>query len=112
MTTSLPIMSKIGAAKIRIDVTKIDKSAIYEGKKGKYIDLIINIDDEEDDYGQHGMTVQDIGKERKDAGERGPILGNVQKWWPADNPVRSSEPAPAPQHSGAATHEADDDIPF
>ena len=58
---------------IRINVTKIDKSAIYEGKNGKYVDLVMFENREgEDQYGNLGFVTQDIGKERRLAGERGP----------------------------------------
>jgi hypothetical protein len=29
-----------------------------------------------DQYGNNGFVVQDIGKERRQAGEKGPIIGN------------------------------------
>ena len=100
-------MSKLGAAKVRINLSKIDKSVIYQGEKGKYIDIVVNIDPEPDSYDQHGMVTQDIGQERRQAGEKGPILGNVQRWWPEQQqqqPPPSQDTAPAP--------EDDDDIPF
>lgn len=104
-------MSKIGAAKIRIDVTKIDKSAIYHGEKGKYMDVVVNLDDEPDQYGQHGMVTQDIGQERRQSGDRGPILGNVQKWWP-EREQRQQVPETSQLAKSAPDRNADDDIPF
>jgi len=42
-------MSKLYHAKI--DLAKIDKEKIFVGKKGKYIDLAIWLNDEADNYG-------------------------------------------------------------
>lgn len=63
---------------LSINVNKIDKSAIKPHKNGgKYLALTL-FDNKNgvDQYGYHGFVTQDIGKERRDAGERGPIVGN------------------------------------
>lgn len=63
--------------KLKIDVTKIDKTALFEGKKGKYLDItLFENRDGTDQYGNDGFIVQEISKERRDKGEKGPILGN------------------------------------
>jgi hypothetical protein len=62
---------------LKIDVTKFDKSAFYKGDKGTYATISVFVNDEKDQYGNFGMVKQDLGKERREAGERGPILGNV-----------------------------------
>lgn len=60
-----------------INTAKIDKSAMIEGKQGKYIAFtLLENRDGEDQYGNNFMIVQDIGKERREAGEKGAILGN------------------------------------
>jgi hypothetical protein len=111
--------------RVKIDVTKIDKTAIHDGKKGKYIDLtLMENRDGRDDYGNDGFVIHDLGKERRLAGEKGPILGN---WKDLDggntggqrNPqggrdipaseARMRNTPPAPQ---AAQAEEEDDIPF
>lgn len=69
---------KIGLS-IKIDVTKIDKSRIFEGKKGKYLDLTTFIDTEnEDQYGNHGFISQATSKQERQSGVKTPILGNVK----------------------------------
>jgi hypothetical protein len=67
-------------ATLNIDVTKIDKAEIFVGKKGKYINLALigNEGDEPDQWGNHGFISQEISKERRDAGERSPIVGNFK----------------------------------
>ena len=69
-------MSKITTASL--DVTKIDKSKLYKGKKGTYLNITILWKEEPDEYGNHAMIVQDVGKEAREAGEQGAILGNAK----------------------------------
>ena len=99
-------MSKIGVS-VKIDVTKIDKALLYKSEKGTYLNTTVFIDiDSPDKYGNHGMVTQDISKEAKDAGEKGPILGNVKIFWKGDSVQKASNTSKA---KGA---DFDDDIPF
>ena len=67
-------MSKIA---VKIDVKKISKDDLYAGKKGTYLDaILIPNKDGASDYGDDGFVVQGVTKEKRDAGERGPIIGN------------------------------------
>ena len=103
-------MSKIGVS-VKIDVTKIDKALLYKSEKGTYLNTTVFIDiDAPDKYGNHGMVTQDVSKEAKDAGEKGPILGNVKICWKdnGDTPSRS-KPISKPATKG---DNFDDDIPF
>jgi hypothetical protein len=88
---------------ISLDLGKIDKAALYESPKTgkKYLNLTLLLRDEKDQYGNDGFVVQKISKERKAAGERGPILGNgkIMDW---DAPK-------SPQITG---NDDDQDIPF
>ena len=91
-----------------IDVTKIDKSAIHVGTKGKYINITLleNRDGETDKYGNDGFVVQDIGKVRREAGEKGPIIGN----WRIVGKVAPKAAAPTAVADPAS--DEDDDMPF
>ena len=60
-----------------INVKKINKDRLFEGKKGTYLDITILLKDEEDEYGNRGMIVESTSKEERENGERGTILGNV-----------------------------------
>lgn len=95
------------AIKISIDVTKIDKSAIYEGKKGKYLSLVVwpNRNGEPDEYGNVATVKQDMGAERK--GEQTPIIGNAK-------PLRKRQdaPAPAPKQTMKQQWDEADEVPF
>ena len=60
---------------IKIDVTKINKSRLYVGEKGTYLNCVL-IDTPESKYGHDFMIVQETTKEEREAGTRGTILGN------------------------------------
>lgn len=63
--------------KLRIDVTKIPREAIYQGQKGKYVTLIIKENrGGPDQYGWDGFAEIDVTKEEREAGVRGAIVGN------------------------------------
>ncbi len=101
---------------ISINVSKIDKAAIYQGKTGKHLGLTL-FDNREgpDQYGNDGFVVQDLGKDRRLAGEKGPILGNWKHIGTREDlrgtaPVKAASPQASTQT--AAEWDADDDIPF
>lgn len=107
---------KVGV-NVKIDVTKIDKQRLFAGKKGTYLDATVFVDvDNKDQYNNNGMVTQNVTKEEKDQGIKGPILGNVQVFWRDDNnaPKKANNqamgrPEPAPQ---ADKFDFDNDIPF
>lgn len=59
---------------ISLDVTKLEKTRFFKGKKGIYADLALI--EKPDDFGNDGFVVQSITKEERDAGEKGRIVGN------------------------------------
>lgn len=90
---------------LNINVKKIEKAALIVGEKGTYMNLTLMENREgPDQYGNAGFIIQDIGKERRLAGEKGPIIGNW-KYVQASKP----KPAAAPQR---AQPEPDDDVCF
>ena len=111
----------------KIDVTKIDKSALFEGKTGaKYLDLtLLENRNGPDKYGNDWMVTQDIGQERRKNGEKGPILGNGKNIVTGQQPRPAQQPKPdvhadmtprTPEQGGAGTVNApdnlDEDVPF
>ena len=90
---------KLGIS-VRIDVTKIDKSRLYQGSKGTYLDLTTFISDELDQYENNGFISQSLTAEEREAKTQTPILGNVKIFY-----TDSAEAAP----QAAAI---DEDIPF
>lgn len=102
-------MAKVGVT-LKIDVNKIDKSKLFKGAKGTYLDAQVFIDlDELDQYGNSGMITQAVSKEDRNAGQKGAILGNAKVFW------KDAAQAPqqqAPQQQQQAHVDFEDDIPF
>jgi hypothetical protein len=95
-----------------IDVSKIDMSKVFVGKKGEYINVSILIRDELDQYGNTGFITQDTTKEERESGMKGTILGNIK-----DLPGKS--PAPVQHYSEELSNKIPppivnlaDDLPF
>lgn len=107
-------MSKIGVS-IKIDVSKIEEARLFKGAKGTYLDVTAFIDlDELDQYGNSGMITQDVSKAEKEAGTRGPILGNTKVFWSEGRQAPQAAPAAAAPTPGGPgpENDFDDDIPF
>jgi len=105
---------KVGV-KIKMDVSKIEKARLFKGQKGVYLDATVFIDvDNKDQYENNGMITQDVKKEEKDQGVKGPILGNVQVFWRDDNnaPQQANQQAMAQQGNDPSDWEDDQSIPF
>ncbi|QDP66451.1 MAG: hypothetical protein GOVbin15_40 [Prokaryotic dsDNA virus sp.] len=64
-----------------IDLTKINKSKIYEGKKGKYYPITIVLNDEPGQYGDSGYIMTEQTKDERDAKAQKEYLGNVKVVW-------------------------------
>lgn len=90
----------------KINVTRIDKSALFPGKNGKYLDLVLwENKDGPDKFGNDGFITQDLGKERRARGEKGPIIGN---WRRIGKKLQQQAPATAQD----APPVDEDDVPF
>ena len=104
---------KIGV-NFSINVSKIDKAKLFEGKQGKYLDAVAFIDiDELGQYGDNGMVTEGISKEDKDAGLKGTILGNAKVFWRDDGkPVVKEADQQQQQTQPTPANDFDQDIPF
>ena len=91
----------------KIDVTKIDKSFLFKGKSGTYLDVaLIPNKSGRDQYGNDGMIVQSVSKQARQEGKKGPILGNY-----VDMDQRHSEPKQKTVNARDPIG-PEDDIPF
>jgi hypothetical protein len=95
---------------IQIQLDKIDKAQIFVGKVHKYLNCTLHDNKNgKDEYGNDGFITQSISKEKREAGERGPIIGNWKE-------VAFNKPQLRIKPNGSKlnpTIEADDDsIPF
>ena len=87
----------------KINLSEIDKSKIFEGKKGKWIDVTIWENDEPDTYGNH-MSIEQSTKK----GDKKIYLGNAKAW---ESKSESKEEAPKDTKMGR-TAPPDEDLPF
>ena len=82
--------------RLKIDVTKIDKSHLFKGERGTYLDLTLMENDQVDEYGNAGFVSQSVSKEAREAGVKGPIIGNYKtielKRKPAVQPAKQPQP--------------------
>lgn len=100
---------KVGIS-VRIDVTKIDKSRLYKGAKGTYLDLTTFVDTEQQDqYENNGFISQSVTKEEREVKLQTPILGNVKVFFTdgAQSVDQTSEAS-----NVMSIEEMDEDIPF
>lgn len=106
--------------KIKIDVTKIQKEHLFKGERGTYLDIaMFENRDGEDRYGNIGYCVQEISKEAREAGAKGPIIGNYKivgqksaPSSPASKPEAASAPASAPVEGDGPAEEDPSGVPF
>ena len=95
-----------------IDLTKIDKAKIYEGKKGKYYPITVVLNDEPGQYGDSGYIMTEQTKEERDAKTLKQYLGNVKVVWPNGQNVTTAEKQGVQQSIEMQTAPAEPDLPF
>lgn len=71
-------MAKFKTGSINLD--KIDKSKLFKGKNGTYLNFVIWENDTPDAYGNDFAVQQSATKEDRDAGYKGPYLGNGKNY--------------------------------
>jgi hypothetical protein len=97
-----------------INLSKLDKSKIYEGKKGKYYPITVVINNEIGEYGDSGYVMTEQTKEQREAKEAKSYLGNVKVVWTDGENVSTavkSEPQAAMQLQQPMPTE-EPDLPF
>ena len=110
-------MSKIGI-RIKLNISKIEKARLFKGSKGLYLDMTSFIDlDEKGQYGDNGFCTQDVSKEEREQGVKGPILGNVEVFYKSDQSQQQQQApqqqaAPQGQQQPQGFSDFDDDLAF
>jgi len=81
---------------IKIDLSKIDKSRIFESQKtgAKYLDITGVLTDTPDQYENNGFVKQNTTKEEREAGLKLPIIGNFKLLKILDQPAQSAPAQP------------------
>ena len=96
----------------KIDVTKILKEHLYKGAKATYLDCVV-WPSKEVKYGQTHYIVQSVGKEAREAGVKGPIIGNLSMPEREERVAQRTAPAARPKPPADPDLDAADlDIPF
>ena len=91
-------------ATLKIDLNKIDESKIFQGKKGRYLELTVAINDDSDMYGNNVSAWNGQTTEEREAGNPKKYLGNGKVFWTNGN-VSKGEKAPQQK-------EENSDLPF
>jgi hypothetical protein len=97
-----------------LDVSKITKSKLVKGQKGKYANVTISINDEKDQYGNIASIYESQTKEEREAKAPKVYLGNAKLVWSTEggSTVKQTSPAPTPTPSSEAVVEESEDLPF
>lgn len=91
---------------LSIDVTKIDKSKLVNGK---YLNLTVSVQDETNQYGQNVSAYHEQTKEEREAKENRNYLGNGRVFWTDGNVTKAITPLPDEMNQAS---EPQDDLPF
>jgi len=90
-----------------IDLSKIDKAKIIEGKAGaKYYNFDVVLNDEADKYGKDVAIKVSQTKEERVAKAKSVYIGNGKKVWEGQGKTQSIQPAQA------AAKGTDSNLPF
>ena len=102
-----------GIVKRSIDLTKITKDRVIIGKKGKYINVAITVNDELDQFGNNGPIIVDQTKEERLAKTPKIYLGNVKCVWTNGTFPEAVRLDSAPsQQAAPKTKKGEEDLPF
>lgn len=101
---------------IKIDVTKIDKARLFQGKNGaKYLDLVC-VPSRESRYGDTHFITQSCSKEERQRAVKMPIIGNAKEQPPRQQRGDDSTPFDSqgqpPPRDDAPPQDDSDDKPF
>jgi hypothetical protein len=97
-----------------LDVSKITKSKLVKGQKGKYANVTISINDEKDQYGNLASIYESQTKEEREANAPRVYLGNAKLVWSTEggSTAKQTSPAQTPSPSSESKVEEGDELPF
>jgi len=99
--------------KLKINVSRILKEHLYEGKNGKYLDLVAWPNKNgPDQYGNTHMVCQELSKAARDAGEKGPIIGNLTLPEQEAPPARQTPPVRQQRQTTQQEQASEEEIPW
>jgi len=97
--------------KTSIDLTKIDKSKIITGAKGKYLPISLTLNDEVDQFGNQGPVIIEQTKEERAEKVAKIYLGNCKVVWTNGENVEPATRTDQPQAAPVKT-KVEEDLPF
>jgi hypothetical protein len=112
LTKPYKLYTMASIIKTSINLDSIDKTKIINGKKGKYLPIVITLNDEVDQFGNQGPVIIEQSKEDREAKAAKIYLGNVKVVWSNGQNV---DAAPREDNRGgmnAPAPAAVDDLPF
>jgi len=97
-----------------INLNLIPKDKIIQGKKGRYLPIVVTLNDELDQFGNSGPVIVAQSKEEREAKEPKTYLGNVQIVWTNGTNVEVTPRTDTPSKPKVtpAPQKAEDDLPF
>lgn len=101
-------------ANISIDVTKIDKSKLIDGKDGrKYYNMTFSINDSPDQYGNNIQVWEGQSKEERESKAQRNFLGNGRTVWTGEsNRQNATVTQPIESNKNYTPENDQDDLPF
>ena len=102
---------------ISINLDKLDKSKIIEGKKGKYYSLTLSLNDDPNDFGKNVSAYDSQSKEEREAKQDKNYLGGGKVFWTDGviNAVSGNSKSPQEKKNEEEVMKAmqeEDDLPF
>jgi hypothetical protein len=88
---------------VNVDLSKIPTDKIYEGKKGRYAELTVMINDETSEYGSNVSVSMNQTKEERDNKDPKTYVGNGKVLWNDGKITNVEKEQPK---------EAESDLPF
>ena len=105
-------MASIISTSINLDA--IDKTKVIQGKKGRYLNLTIVLNDELDQFSNQGPITISQTKDERAAKAPKIYLGNTKVVWTNGQNVQPAprDGQPAPQQAAPQMQMPEDDLPF
>ena len=100
---------------LRINVSRIDKSKLFHGKKGVYLDMTLFLEDEPNEYENNGVIRQSQTKQEREDKVQARILGDAKIFWTSEKNVEEETQLQKQEQKEEQKSEDtffDDDIPF
>ena len=97
---------------LSIDVTKIDKDRLFVGKKGTYLNLMVEVRDEPDRFGNHASAWEGQTKEERQAKADRTFLGDGKVVWEGESRASNETTTQSESSSQQPVKDDNDDLPF